>query len=71
MIVLEDVIIKYFHTIDHIFESDIKLTNITKNETVNLAISDKSLTLYEINKKLTVARQNGFKYNRKNKPTIK
>ena len=34
---------KKFHTFDQIFEYDIKLNNITKNETVNLAISDKGV----------------------------
>ena len=29
------------------------------------------MNLYELNKKLTVARQNGFIFNQKNKPTIK
>ena len=51
---------KYFHTIDHIFEYDINCTNIGNNETVNFRIPDKSMASYELNKKLTVARQNGF-----------
>ena len=37
---------------------DIKLTNITNIEIVSLTISGKSMGLFEINKKLTVARQN-------------
>ena len=51
--------------------NDIKLTNITKNEAINLTISDKSMNLYEVIKKLTVARQNGFLFNQINKLTIK
>ena len=40
---------KYFHTFDHICEYDKILTNITKNEVVNLTISDKSMVLYDLN----------------------
>ena len=50
---------------------DIKITNITDNEITNSTISDKSMNLYELNKKLTVARQNGFLFNQVNKLTIK
>ena len=50
---------KYFHTFDHVLVYDMKLKNFAKNETVNLTISDKSRGLYELNKKSTVARQNG------------
>ena len=62
---------KYFHTFDHICEYNLNFTNITNNETVNFAISDKSLNLYELNKKLTIARERGFKFNQINKLTIK
>ena len=41
---------KYFHTFDHICEFDIKLTNITNNEIINLTFSDKSMALYELKK---------------------
>ena len=51
---------KNFHTINHMCVYDIKLTNITNNETIILTISGKSKNLYELNKKLTVARENGF-----------
>ena len=62
---------KYFHTFDHICEYDLNFTNITNNESVNFTISDKGLNLYELNKKLTLARGNGFKFNQINKLTIK
>ena len=62
---------KYFHTFDHICEYNLNFTNITNNEIVNFTISDKSLNLYELNKKLTIARERGFNFNQINKPTIK
>ena len=62
---------KYFHTFDHICEYDLNFTNITNNEIVNFTISDKSLNLYELNKKLTIARGRGFNFNQINKLTIK
>ena len=43
---------KYFHTFDHICEYDL-----------NFTISDKCMGLYELNKKLTIAREKGFKFN--------
>ena len=61
---------KYFHTFDHICEYLLNFTNITNNETVNFTISDKTMGLFELNVKLTVAGQNGFKYNQINKLTI-
>ena len=62
---------KYFHTFDHICEYDIQLTNITNNESVNFTISAKCMGMFELNKKLTIARENGFIFNRINKLTIK
>ena len=53
----------YFHNFKYECIYDIKLTNMTNIETINSTISDKSINLYEINKKLTVARQNGFVFN--------
>ena len=38
---------KNFHTYKFECIYDIKFTNITKNETLNLTISDKSMKLYE------------------------
>ena len=62
---------KYYHTFEYKCEYDIKLTNITNNEIIKTTISDKSLGLYELNKKLTVARQRGYIFIQINKPTIK
>ena len=62
---------KYFHTFDHICEYDLNFTNITNNESVNFTISEKSMGMYELNKKLTLARENGYIFNQINKLTIK
>ena len=62
---------KYFHTFDHICEYDLNFTNITNNESVNFTISEKCMGMYELNKKLTVARGNSFIFNQINKLTIK
>ena len=62
---------KYFHTFDHICEYNLSFTNITNNEIVNFTISDKSLNLYDLNKKLSIARERGFIFNQINKLTIK
>ena len=62
---------KYFHTFDHVCEYDLNFTNTSNNESVNFTISDKSMGLYELNKKLTLARENGFIFNQINKLTIK
>ena len=62
---------KYFHTFDHICEYDLNFTNDTNNEPINLTISDKNLGMYELNKKLTHARERGLIFNQINKLTIK
>ena len=62
---------KYFHTFKYVCIYDITLTNITNNEIINITISDESLGLYKLNKKLTIARERGFKFNQINKLTIK
>ena len=62
---------KYFHTFDHICEYDLNFTNIANNETVNFTISDKCMGMYELNKKLAIARENGFKLNQINNFKIK
>ena len=62
---------KYIHTFDHICEYDLNFTNITNNESVNFTTSDKNMNLYDLNKKLTVARQNGYIFNQIKKLTIK
>ena len=57
----------YFHTFKYDCLYDFNLTNITNNGIFNLTISDKSLGLYDLNKKLTVARQKGFIFHQINK----
>ena len=42
---------EYFHTIDHICVYDSNFTNISRSESVGFTISDRSLGLYELNKK--------------------
>ena len=50
---------------------DIELTNITNNEIINITISDESLNLFEINKKLSLVRQRCFRTLHINELTIK
>ena len=61
----------YFHTFKYVCIYDIKLSNITNNEIINLPISDESMNLFELNKKLSPARQRGFRFLQINKLTIK
>ena len=60
---------EYYHTFKYVCIYDIKVTNITNNETVNFTISDESMNLFELNEKLTLARQRGFKFNQMNQLT--
>ena len=62
---------KYFHTFKYVCIYDIKFTNITNNEIIIRTISDESMNLFELNKKLTLARQRGFRFLQLNKLTIK
>ena len=62
---------KYFHTFDHVCEYNLNFTNITTNEIVSFTISDKNMGSYELNKKLSIARENGYIFNQINKLTIK
>ena len=62
---------KFFHTFKYVCIYDIKLINITNNEIINITISDESLDLYELNIKLTIARQRGFILIQINKLTVK
>ena len=62
---------KYFHTFDFICEYNLNFTNNTNNESVNFTISDKNMGMYELNQKLTLAKQRGFKFNHIIKLTIK
>ena len=57
----------HFHDFKYECIYDIKLTNITNNEIDILTFSGKSMDLYELNKNLTVARQNGFIFDQLNK----
>ena len=50
----------YFHTFKYRCMYNIIFTNIRNNEIANLPFSDESFGLHELNKNLTVARQNGF-----------
>ena len=56
----------YFHNFKYECIYDIKLTKITNIKITNLTVSGKCMGLFETNKKLTVARQKGFKFNRIN-----
>ena len=62
---------KYFKDFKNICEYDLNFTNIGNNEIVNFKISDSYLRMFELNKKLTLARQRGYKFNQINKFTIK
>ena len=62
---------KYFHTFKYVCIYDIKLTKITNNEIINITISDNNTDMFELNKKLTLARQRGFTFNQINKLKIK
>ena len=62
---------KYFHRFEYECVYDLNFTNVTNNEIVTLRISGKSLGLYELNEKLTLARERGFIFNQINKLTIK
>ena len=62
---------KYYHTFEYECVYDINFTNITNNETVHLTIIGESMGMYELNKKLTIARRNSFKFKQIKKLTIK
>ena len=62
---------KYFHTFDHICEYNLNFTNTSNIESVNFTISSKSLGLYELNKKLSIARERGYIFNQINNFKIK
>ena len=59
------------HTLDHICENELNFTTFGNNEIVNFIFSDKSMGLFELNKKLTVALQNAFILTQIIKLTIK
>ena len=62
--VIKDCRRKYFHTFEYKLVYDIKFTNISNNEEVNLVITHKSMEFktefYCLNKKIENARRNGF-----------
>ena len=62
---------KYFHTFSYECVYDINFRNKTNNEIVTLTFSGRNLGMYEINKKLTLAKQRGFNFKQINKLTIK
>ena len=62
---------KYFHRFKNVCIYDIKLSNITNNEITNITISDESMDLFELNKKLTLARQRDYIFNQIQTLTIK
>ena len=57
---------KYYQTFEYECVYNLNFTNITNNKTVNFTISDKNLGLYELNKKLALARERGFIFNQIN-----
>ena len=59
-ICLRDCHNKNFHTLEYKCVYDIQLKGIGTNEIINLTIADKSMNLYEINKKLKTARESCF-----------
>ena len=61
----------YFHDFKYECITDIKLTIITNNEIINLTIRGENMNLYDLNKKLNVARQNGWNFYQLKKLTIK
>ena len=52
---------KYYHTFNYECVYDLNFTN-DNNEIINFTISGKNIGLYELNKKLTLARERGFKF---------
>ena len=49
----------------------LNLKNIANNEIINFTVNGKNMDLYDLNKKLTIARQRGFLFNQILKLTIK
>ena len=62
---------KYFHNLKYECIYDFELTNIAINEIINLTFRGKNMNWHELNKKLKVAKHNGFIFNQPNKLTIK
>ena len=68
---IKDCYNKYFQPIRNICLYNIELTIISNNNIINLSISDKFLTMNELNKNLSIARQRGYIFNKINKLTKK
>ena len=62
---------KIFHTFEYECVYDLNFTNDTNNETVDFTFSDKNLGMYELNKKLKLARERSFIFNQINNFKIK
>ena len=62
---------KYFHTFEYICEYNLNFKNITNNEIANFTISEKSMGIYELIKKLKIARDRGYIFNQISRLTIK
>ena len=56
--------IKHFHKFKYVCIYDIKLTNVTNNEKFDITISDESMNLFELNKKVAVTRPREYVFNR-------
>ena len=73
--IIKDCRNKYFHTFEYRLVYEIKFTNISNNEEVNLTITHRSIEFktefYGLNKKIKNAQRNGFIFNQINKLTIK
>ena len=61
----------YCHKIRYECIYEIELKIITNNEIISLTISDKSMNLYDLSKKLKVTGQNAIIFHQINKLTIK
>ena len=68
---IKDCYKNYFQSIRNICSYNIEFTNILNNEKINLTISDKSLNIFYLNKKLKNARNNGYIFSKINKLSIK
>ena len=51
---------EYFHTIKYVCIYDIKLAKMINNEIINISISDESMNLIELNKKINTCSTKRF-----------
>ena len=70
-ICINDCYKNYFQPIRNICSYNIEFTNISDDKIINLTISDKYLTMGELNKKLKNARNYGYIFSKINKLSIK